>query len=213
MKKILLLAILWIPLSNFAQEEPMQDSQDSEPAVSFDPQFYIFANHHFYSDDNFLSDGHDPDFLGGGFQVNIVTIHHIKFGLSWEGMDYNVTDISKMGNLGNSYYLAGHGKFQYELNLSKNWSVEPYFGIGAVRIVQAYQGDQKRSIYGLNLMLGTNVCWMFTEHLGAFVGFNYNKTRFKINTNEVYEDYFNKINQAQIHLGLIISVNLKNNED
>ncbi|GGG36062.1 hypothetical protein [Bizionia arctica] len=203
MKKILLLLVMGVPGLLFSQET---DKTESEETLSFKPQFYFYVNHHINSGDNFLADGHDADFVGVGFQINFIKFHDFKFGLGWEFTDYNVTNPATIGNINNTTYLATFGKFQYQWDILKYASLEPYLGIGATKIQQQYAGANANSFYGMNFYAGLNVTVKIIPNLSLYTGINYNNIWFNVRTNKNWEDYFNKVNQTQIQLGLIVSL-------
>lgn len=207
MKKVLLI-LLVLPSLLFSQanEEKDNTKQEVEQTFFYKPQFYIYVNHHNNSGNNFLADGHDADFVGAGLQINFVKFYNIKFGLGWEYHNYEVTNYSTLGNINNTDYFAVFGKFQYQWDILKHWSIEPYLGIGASRIEQSYLSSESDDFFGMNLYAGLNITFKITPHISIFTGANYNSIRYRVNTNEQWEDYFNKINQTQILLGLIFSI-------
>lgn len=207
MKKVIFLLIVF-PHLLFSQSKNDNDNKEQEVEQTFfyKPQFYIYANHHNNSGNNFLADGHDADFVGVGLQINFVKFHNVKFGLGWEYHNYEVTNYATLGNINNTDYFAVFGKFQYQWDILKHWSIEPYLGIGASRIEQSYLSSESDDFFGMNLYAGLNVTFKITPHISIFTGANYNNIRYRVNTNRQWEDYFNKINQTQILLGIIFSI-------
>lgn len=209
MKKIVLFVLIVLPYILFAQEEDSKiennEIKNSE-GFSFKPQFYFYANHHINHGNNFLSDGHDASFVGLGLQLNLLKFQKFKFGLGWEYHNYDVINPGTIGNIDNTFYTSIFGRFQYQWDLSNRWSLEPYVGIGATKIQQKYDDSDSDSFYGMNLYVGFNIIFKLIDHISFFTGFNYNNIRFNVNTNKNWEDYFNKINQTQIQLGIIVSI-------
>lgn len=208
MKKPISLLILIVHAFIFAQEAPEKALKEAEKteSFSFKPQIYSYVSHHMNHGYNFLADGHEADFVGFGLQINIVKYNNIKFGIGWEFNDYEVTNPSTIGNIQNSSYFAMFSKIQYQWDILNRWSVEPYLGAGATKIQQKYNNSNNDSFYGMALYAGFNVTFKINPHMSFFTGFNYNNLRFNIDTNKQWEDYFNKVNQTQIQLGLIVSI-------
>lgn len=208
MKKLILLLTLVLHSIAFAQqttEEALTKTEKTE-TLTFKPQIYSYVSHHMNNGNNFLADGHDADFVGIGLQINFVKYQNVKFGIGWEYNGYDVTNPNTIGVIHRSLYFAMFGKFQYQLDVFNNWSIEPYIGIGATKIQQKYNNSHSDSFYGLNLYAGLNITFKINAHIYFFTGFNYNNLRFNVNTVERWQDYFNKINQTQIHLGIIASI-------
>lgn len=205
MKKIVLFLVMVLPCFLLAQNEENSDSENTK-SFSFKPQFYLYANHHINHGDNFLSDGHDASFVGIGLQLNLLKYQNFKFGIGWEYHNYNVINPATIGNIGYTFYTSVYGKIQYQWDVSKYWSIEPFIGSGATKIRQKYDDSDNDSFYGMNLYAGFNLTFKISPNISLFTGFNYNNIRFNVNTNKDWEDYFNKINQTQIQLGLIVSI-------
>lgn len=206
MKKLLFLFLV-LPTLLLAQEneENTKNEEEINQTFSFNPQLYFYVNHHINSGDNFLAEGHEVDFIGGGFQINLIKFNNIKFGLGWDFANYDVTNPVSIGNINNTLYIAAYGKFQYQWDIMKNLSLEPFLGIGATKIQQRYSNSFRDSFYGMNLYAGLNIAFKFTSNFSVFTGFNYNNIRFNVKTTERWKDYFNKVNQTQVQFGIIFS--------
>ncbi|WP_250433713.1 hypothetical protein [Hanstruepera flava] len=205
MKKVLFLLIV-LPHLLFSQSKNDNADQEVEQTFFHKPQFYFYISHHINKGEHFLADGHKPDFFGGGIQINFIKYHNVKFGLGWEYHEYNVTDKSTIGNINSSFYHAAFAKFQYQWDILKRWSIEPYLGLGATRIQQRYINSARDDFYGMNFYAGGNFTFKLTKYLSVFTGINYNNIRFNINTNSNWKDYFNKVNQIQMQFGIILTV-------
>ena len=208
MKKIFLFLFLILNCIVFAQEttDDTLSEFDKRETLSFKPQIYSYVSHQINSGNNFLSDGHDADFVGFGLQLNLIKYYNFKFGVGWEYNGYEVTNPSTIGNIDNSLYFAMFSKIQYQWDVLDHWSLEPYIGGGATKIQQKYNNSHSDSFYGMNLYAGINVVLKINPHIAFFTGFNYNHLRFNIDTTKKWQDYFNKVSQTQIQLGLIVSI-------
>lgn len=202
MKHILLLACL-LPFVVFAQEE---QAEESSPIFSAKPEFYLYVHNQNNFGNNFLSEANEPQFLGFGLQVNVLSAYNFKLGLGGEFIQYDVTNVALAGNIDQSFYHAIYMKLQYELDFGNKWAVEPLIGIGKTRIQQKNDDKDLDRFYGTSLYLGSNILYKITNHVAVYLGANYNFTKFDIKTARNYEDFFQKANQIQLQFGFIFSV-------
>ncbi|WP_053970703.1 outer membrane protein [Mangrovimonas sp. ST2L15] len=214
MKKILFILIL-IGYSTFIKAQETADQNESQSneskGLSVKPQMYFYTLHHFNYGNNFLSDGHEPKLAGVGFQLNTIEYYNFKLGFGFDYMRYDVTNVATIGNINRTHYHSAYGKILYQWDITKPISLEPYVGLGAVQVRQNFNlnlnalNEDSNSFYGMIFYAGLNVTFNLIDHFSVYVGGNYNNVSFNIDTHKTWEDYFNKINQAQIHLGLIVT--------
>jgi hypothetical protein len=201
MKNIFLLSLLFLYFPLLGQTT--KDSSATSP-VKFKGKFSFYSFKPIAFGDNFISKGHSDNTIGLGFEIQVITIYN--FGISGGGnfSQFDVTDKALAGNATKTNATSFYGKVSYDFTVKNNFEISPFFGVGSAIYSQKEDKFKFGTQRGTSFYIGTNFAYKLNKTISFFIGAEYQFNKMNTVTNEEFDDFFNKINQANIRLGLIL---------
>jgi hypothetical protein len=169
--------------------------------LTFKPElnFYIIAPNNF--GENYLAKANDSK-IGIGTNLNFIEVQHFKLGMGYDYIGYSVTDVSKAGNYKSSRFNAVYGTLSYEIKLSNDFKVQPYLGIGSVKL-NFKSGDRSFGHQtGNDFRIGFNLDYKFDKTISAFAGLGYVSTNYDVKTAPEFISFYDNSKMLQINLGI-----------
>lgn len=194
MKKYIVLLLYVVQFSFGQSKSPMA-------VFNFDPEFNFYASVPQDFGTNYLAKANAPD-LGLGLHYNFLQAKNFKLGFGYDFIYYAVTEVSRAGNYKSTRYHSYTGTLAYELKLSNKWELEPYLGVGSVKIKFKSQARNFGHQTGTAFKLGTKGSYRLDETFSAFVGVEYVAAGYDVNTATEWVSYFDNSKRVQINLGV-----------
>ena len=195
MKRIILVFLVVFSNSIFAQTDVQSTS------LQFDSQFRFEIIRPFAFGNNSLSKSHENN-IGFGISLNLIEFRKFRIGGGYDFLNFIVTDFSKAGNFDKSNYNSIYGLVSYDLSLTENLSIVPYFGIGGINIRQKTNDVRNANQDGTEYKLGAFTDFDFGNSVSCYVRISYVYSKLKINTSPEYEKYFGQAHQIQFAVGI-----------
>lgn len=197
MKYNILIIIFCLNLS-YAQEKK------TKPSLVFKPEFSLYAITPNNFGDNYLAKANKPH-IGIGSNFNFLQIQHFKLGMGYDYISYSVTDISRAGNIGSSRYNSFYGLLGYEIKLSNDIYLQPYWGFGSVKL-NFKSGDRSYGHQtGNDFRIGCNFDYKLDKTISAFAGLGYVSSNYDINTAPEFVSFYDNSKMLQINIGIKIN--------
>jgi len=197
MKHILFILIFCIKFS-YGQEK------NTKSILAFKPEFSLYSIIPNSFGDNYLSKANKPN-IGLGTNFDFIELKHFHIGIGYEYINYSITDITRAGNINNTRYSTFHGLLGYEIKLSNNFNLQPYLGMGSVKL-KFKSGDRNFGHQdGTNLRIGFNTNYQLTQSFFAFAGVSYVSSKYDINTNPEFVSFYDSSKTIQLNIGVKIN--------
>lgn len=175
-------------------------SQEKDVKIFSDFQFG--GNLKIFTGNNFLSDAHEPTYLGYQLEINAIEFKNFILGITYEN---NVSEVKKPELAGNFNHIslnhyAGFIGYKYNFKDTK-FTFNPKILIGDIKTKQkapGYYATNNGNFWGINGQINYNI----SKKLAVFSAIGYNFYTFKVKTTPEYKNYFNKSNALNISLGI-----------
>lgn len=197
MKYSLLLIVFCLKMS-YGQEKKTKTS------LAFKPEFNLCAIAPINFGDNYLAKANKPH-IGIGMNFNFIQVQHFKLGMGYDFISYSITDVSKAGNIGSSRYNSVYGLLGYEIKLSNEFYLQPYLGLGSVKLNFKSGNRSFGHQTGNDFRIGFNVDYKLDKTISAFAGLGYVSTGYNINTTPEFVSFYDNSKMLQINIGLKIN--------
>ncbi|MBE8724150.1 hypothetical protein [Flavobacterium hungaricum] len=152
---------------------------------------------------NFLAEANDGK-LGIGTNFSFLRIHNFKLGAGYDYIPYSTTDITKAGNIDGAHYHTAYGNISYEIKILEKLNIEPYFGIGDVRLKFSSSDKSFGKQTGNNIRIGFNTDYQLAKRLSVFLGLCYLHSNLDINTSPEFVSFYDNAKLIQLNIGLKI---------
>jgi hypothetical protein len=197
MKYSILLILFCLNLS-YGQEKKTKTSLILKPEFSL----YAIVPNNF--GDNYLAKTNKP-VIGIGANYNFIQVQHFKLGMGYDYISYSITDISKGGNIGSSRYNSVYGLLGYEIKLSNKFNLQPYLGLGLVKLNFKSGNRSFGHQTGTDFRIGCNVNYKLDKTVSAFVGLGYVSTNYDVKTAPEFVSFYDNSKMLQINIGIKIN--------
>lgn len=151
--------------------------------------------------DNALAKGYDSD-LGFGLEIGLFKYNNLRFGIGYNIVQYKVTDTQMIGNIRNGNYTSIYGSFSYEYQIIDAISVIPNIGYGYAKLANRSSSKSFGSQDGNEFRVGLTGNYNFTKFSSVYIGVQFIHTTLDVKTAPEYVDYFGKMNQIQLAVGV-----------
>ena len=197
MKYSILLLLLCLNITN-AQEKKAKTS------LAFKPEFSINAIIPNNIGENYLAKANNPN-IGIGTNFSFIQMQHFKLGMGYDYIYYSTTDVTKAGNIGSSRYNSFYGLLSYEKKISNKFNIQPYLGLGSVKL--NFRTGEKSFGHqsGKDFRIGCNLNYKLDKTISGFAGINYVSTGYKINTASEFVSFYDNSKMLQINIGIKIN--------
>ena len=196
MKYNIFLIIFCLNIS-FGQEKKTKSIITIKPELIF----YIIAPNNL--GDNYLAKANDSK-IGIGTNLNLIEVQHFKLAMGYDYIGYSVTDVSKAGNYKSSRYNAVYGTLSYEMKLSNDFKVQPYLGLGSVKLNFKSSNRSFGHQTGDDFRIGFNVDYKLDKTISAFGGFGYVSSTYDVKTAPEFVSFYDNSKILQINIGFKI---------
>lgn len=194
MKYSILLILFCLNIS-YGQEKKGKTSLDFKPEFSL----YVISPNNF--SDNYLAKANKA-LIGIGANLCLIQFKHFKLGMGYDYIGYSITDVSRAGNIGSSRYNAVYGLLGYEIKISNEFYLQPYFGYGSAKL-NFKSGDRRFGHQtGNDFRIGCNVEYKLDKTAAAFVGFGFVSSNYDINTAPEFVSFYDNSKMLQINIGI-----------
>lgn len=151
--------------------------------------------------ENMLSEAHNPK-LGWGISTSPFSIYNIKLGFGFDFTRFETTDFALAGNVDRSELLNFYGYLAYPLDITDKIALEPKVGIGGNKLRQKLGEKDFGNMKGTSFLFGTSLEYEIAYPLEFFLGADFVKTKFKVESHPNNQNFFENANQFNIYLGL-----------
>lgn len=209
MKKIATVLALCFALQNFAQEivtvktdslSP-KNNEDGAKGLHLDVVWRIY-----YASPNQFGDHVWNDAYRSGFSMGtslgLLKFQNFRITGGFEIEQYGVRDVSKVGNFERVSKHSFFGTVSYDYKLSDRFMVVPNIGLGSKDISHKMKSVRVAHQTGNHIRMGIFCDYSLGKNADVFVGVHYINSKFDININKDYKDYYEKSTQLQLTLGL-----------
>lgn len=209
MRKILFLLAMICSQFAAAQEQTEEKAFNFEPMVRFHgilPKSF---------GDHYLAKANNSK-ISVGFNLSMFEYHHFRFMAGADHIFYEPTDITMTADIKRSRYTSFYGNISYEIPLFKDFSIQPYIGLGWADLyfrkssstidandvsIKKQRGNEFRGGFYLDYRLN--------KVISVFTGVNYVGSNMNIHTTPELESYFGKAQTMQVNLGLKLGYSMK----
>lgn len=197
MKFSLLLILFCLNISHGQEKK-------TKPSLVFKPEFSLYAIIPNNFGDNYLAKSNKPH-IGIGTNFNFLQVQHFKLGMGYDYIYYSITDVTKAGNIGSSRYNSFYGLLGYEIKLSNEFYLQPYLGLGSVKL--NFRTGEKSFGHqtGNDFRIGLNLDYRLDRTISAFAGIGYVSTGYNINTAPEFVSFYDNSKMLQINIGFKIN--------
>lgn len=196
MKYILLLFIICLKIS-YGQEKKSKTSLDFIPEFSL----YVISPNNF--GENYLAKANKSR-IGIGANLYLIQCKHFKLGMGYDYVGYSITDVSRAGNIGSSRYNSFYGLLGYEIKLSNEFYLQPYLGLGSVKLKFKSADRSFGHQNGNDFRIGCNIDYKLDKTVSAFGGFGFVFSNYNINTAPEFVSFYDNSKMLQINIGIKI---------
>jgi hypothetical protein len=194
MKKICFFSLI---ISQFIWSQEQVKPQQLE----FEPSFRINIAQNINYGTNFLADANKPA-LGYGFDFGFMSYSKFNAYFGYEHSYYRTTNIEKAGNINSTRLNTLSFKVLYETPIYKDFSVQPFIGVGAPTL-HFKSGDQSFGKQnGTDFTIGSYVYYKIAKSFAIYLGAEMNYSKYKIETVPEYEAYYKNANAVKISCGI-----------
>jgi hypothetical protein len=150
--------------------------------------------------DNYISRA-SKGIFGVGLKINFLEFHNVNVGPGFDFLVYDITDSSKAGRMDNAIINNVYLEFMYRIPVSETITLFPKVSGGATML--HYTGESEYGEQtGPRYSAGFYADYKVLPWLEAFAGLDYSRTFFSVNTVPEYKDYFEKVQQLNVSVGL-----------
>lgn len=135
-------------------------------------------------------------------ELGLFRYNNFRLGGGLNIEQYKVTEFQTVGNFKNSNYTSWYVNISYEYRVTDQISLNPDIGYGVATVDQRTSSKSFGRQDGTEFRLGMTGAFHFTEFSSVFIGIHYVNAALDINTAPAYKDYFGKMNQVQLAIGL-----------
>lgn len=197
MKYTLLLLIFCIKLS-YGQEK------NTKSILGFKPDFNLYAIIPSNFGDNYLSKATKPN-VGLGANLYILELKHFQIGMGYEYINYSTTDITRAGNINTTRNSSLFGLLGYKIKVSNNFNLQPYLGMGSVKLKFKSTDRNFGHQDGNNFRIGFNTNYKLSHSFFVFAGVSYVSSKYNINTSPEFVSFYDNSKAIQLNLGVKIN--------
>lgn len=193
-----------LPLLIFCFKLSYGQEKNNKSTLAFKPEFRLYSIISNNFGDNYLSKANKPN-IGLGSNFDFIELKHFHIGIGYEYINYSVTDITRAGNINNTQYSTFHGLLGYEIKLSNDFNLQPYLGIGSVKLKFKSEDRNFGHQDGTNFRIGFNTNYKLTQSIFAFAGVSYVSSKYDINTNPEFVSFYDNSKTIQLNIGIKIN--------
>lgn len=178
--------------------------QETKSILTFKPEFSLYAIVPNNFGDNYLSKANKTD-IGLGVNFNFIEVKHFQLGIGYDYISYSITDITRAGNIENSKYNSFYGLLGYQIKLSNKFNLQPYLGLGSVKLNFKSGNRNFGHQTGNDFRIGFNTNYKLAKTVLAFAGVGYVSSNYDIKTNPEFVSFYNNSKMFQINIGIKIN--------
>lgn len=197
--------MLCFALQNFAQEISTlkidESNNSNSRGLHLDVVWRIY-----YASPNQFGDHVWNDAYSSGFSMGtslgLLEFQNFRLTGGYEIEKYGVKDVSKAGNFEKVTKHNFYGTVSYDCKLNDQLMIVPNIGFGFKAITHRMKSERVAHQAGDIIRIGAFCDYSLGKSASVFLGVHYISTKFDLNINNQYEDYFEKSTQLQLTLGL-----------
>ncbi len=201
----LYLILFFLSAYGFSQKEKEKNS-----AFQSYPELKIYGGIPVELGNNFLHNGHDPQF-DFGFYISPFSIYHINFGIGFDYSRFKVSDVSLVGNGTRSNTVSIYGYLSYPISVSDKIDFEPKLGVGGTAIRQKRNDQNFGEMNGVIYNLGANLEYKLDHPLAIFMGADYFYSKFNVAAPDDYKNMFENVGKINVFAGIKFNFRKKKN--
>ncbi|MES2544195.1 MAG: hypothetical protein V4548_04870 [Bacteroidota bacterium] len=190
MRNYLVLIIVFIGTSIFAQSQPKWESQFRFEFI----RPIAFGN-------NSISKSHDNK-SGFGFNWSLIEYEKFRLGFGSSFITFGVIDKSKAGNFDRTNYNTISGVLSYDYKINDKFILVPYISIGGVTLKQRATDIRNSTQDGTEYKIGLHTDYKLGKSFVIYSKVSYAYSKLNITTAPEYEKFFGQAQQIQIAIGL-----------
>lgn len=169
--------------------------------ITFKPEFSLYTIVPINFGDNYLAKA-NKEHIGIGTTLNLIQIQHFKLGIGYDYINYSITDVSKGGNISSSKYNSFYGFFAYKIDLSNKFILQPYLGLGSIKLNLKNGNRSFGHQTGTDFRIGVNTDYKLNETFSAFAGIGYISTKYDVQTVPELISFYDNSKMIQMNIGM-----------
>lgn len=160
--------------------------------------------------DNMLAKAHKPQF-GGAMNASLFSLLGVRAGIGGSIAHYKVDDRTLAGDFRRSSYMALYPFLAYPIAVSDKITLSPEVGGGFAFIHQSKSPDRESDQEGFELRAGVYASYRLSQHTSVYGGISYQHAQLEGQAPPALKDYYSKMEQLQIGIGLQVNILTKYN--
>lgn len=208
MKKVLSIMLFFVVLHNFAQDTLPANTEIQPKSIKNEvrgPHFDIMWRIYYAVPNQFGNhvwhDSYNSRF-SLGTSLGVLEYRNFRLTGGFEIEQYDVKDISKAGNFEKISKHSFFGSVSYDYKLSNRFMIVSSIGLGSSDVSHKTLSTRVAHQTGNHIRMGLFCDFSLGNHAAVFLGVHYINSKFDIQINKAYEDYFEKSTQLQLTLGV-----------